>query len=332
MNNDLEFQLSSNQDFTFSLLTLLAAGYQGSFVAQEILIELKHPSKPLKALEFARAVLQKVSVWFSDFIPSGQPFASVKGRDSASESCKLAFKMLANLKIELEDVSSLVRLVINRNPDSLSDAERAWMMAQIGRFTYASRDYNEFNEKYIVFKNEQYKSWLIESQRAQTEAQLQDFFRIRASYINSGWSSELTSELVGRAKRLLVATSLTIHDCNLLQAQFKGSMQYSDFDFDVQSEQIWVEQGATPVLASLWRCHQFDVLEATKWLDVGFVAPPIAYLWREQGFSPENALQWQNNGIEPSVAGLWHAAEFTPEKALVYIRKGMAVPPQTEFN
>jgi hypothetical protein len=314
-------------NLSYSFLTILASGYQGSVVAHEILCDLKHPSNPDRAIVFAKSVIEKVASWITALIENSNPLLEANWSGPTGTEAKLGFKMLETLQIELEEVVNLAELIIHYEGNELSEAELSWCIAQMGRFAYARRDNLLFMYNFALISQLPELLQAVSQDLPEGELKVKRVIALVSHFNNRKNNPEFIALIKQEARLIPAMAKLALLDILRMLYSYEGQPTFESLGFNQNEQRNWEAVGLNAWQAGLWWAHGFNPTEMISWTNLDFKIPSSAFLWREQGFSPDEAKEWSNRNIFPIVASRWREAEYTPDKALLYINKGLQIPP-----
>jgi hypothetical protein len=318
--NDLEMSLE--------VLLCLTSGYQGSFVAQEILLDLNHPSKPEATLQFADKMLSSIVSWNKALIQEERPLIISSWEKPESENARLAMKMLDNLRLEHREINEIATMIVSAPQEELSESEMGWCVAQFGRYTYAAREYFRLLYSYAEASgDEQLKDFALRAFDEKENASI-TLNNLAAAVKSGEIDTAVRSSIMAHANRLPRNAKATVHEILLSYYCLKPYYTYDMFGIEAEEGQEWEYAGFDPIVADTWLLNGIEsAAEALEWINNEFTTPLASAYWKDARFSANEAASWFKQGLTPDEAREWKRAGFAPEKAQTYIEKGMKKPP-----
>jgi hypothetical protein len=322
------FLTHDDLEMSLELLLCLTAGYQGSYVAQEILLTISHPANPIETLKFNKKMLDSIYNWNDQLLEKAVPILRADWSTPESEDARLAMKMLENLKLEHKEVYELASVVLNSPIDEISIAELGWCVAQFGRYTYCTEHYFRLLQRYAEKAEDANLKALCDTTLADKQAAMIGLNELVSAIQNGYVPPKLAESIMIQARRIPRNAKTTIHDIIVCYNRLKGNITFDMFDISPEQGAIWAAVGFGPVESSLWMLNEFLAPEeALEWMKQGFMDPPIAGSWNNVRILPAEAQEWISMNITPDGAKEWRKAGFSSAKAKVYIEKGMKRPP-----
>lgn len=322
------FLTHDDLDMSLELLLCLTAGYQGSYVAQEILLTISHPANPIETLKFNKKMLDTIYNWNDQLLENAIPILRAEWTAPETEDARLSMKMLENLKLEHKEVYELASVVLKSPVHEISLAELGWCVAQFGRYTYCTEHYFRLLQRYAEKADDGNLKNLCDSTLAEKRAALVGLNELVNSIQNGYVPPNLAESILAQAKRIPRNAKATIHDIILCYNRLKRDYTFEMFDISPDEGERWAGVGFGPVESDLWLLNGITTpVEALDWMRQGFMDAPLAGSWNDVRISPTEAQEWIALGITPDGAKEWRKAGFSSVKAKVYTEKGMKRPP-----
>jgi hypothetical protein len=322
------FLTHDDLEMSLELLLCLTAGYQGSYVAQEILLTISHPANPIETLKFSKKMLDSIYNWNDQLLENAVPILRAHWSAPESDDARLAMKMLENLKLEHKEVYELASVVLESPVDEVSLAELGWCVAQFGRYTYCTEHYFRLLQRYADKAEDSNLKALCDSTLAEKESALIGLNELVTAIQNGYVPPKLAESIIAQARRIPRNAKATIHDIIVCFNRLRGGFTFDMFDIPPLQGEVWATVGFGPVESDLWIVNGITTpVEALDWMRHGFMDAPIAGSWNDVRIAPIEAQEWITLDITPDGAKEWRKAGFSSAKAKVYTEKGMKRPP-----
>jgi hypothetical protein len=321
MDEQLQKDLSSSH----SLLNLLFAGYQGGYVALNILNQLSHHLYSTELQAQYDRVLSRTSRWL-DELYNGTPLFSVRWTEIETFEARTAFDDLEKLKNEISAIAQDIKSIQKRSPvvETVEDAK--YLFASYGRFAYAReffvRGFFDYGTKFSIPEIAQSASAQLE----QLKGTSADIEQILTKFKEGAPNRPFLQQISQRAQSLPIFFGLQSHEMNLTLAFFSQELGYDQVDIGKYEAERWQAVKIPPAAAGYWRAHDIGPEESGSWLLANVMEPQAAYAWRAAGFSPVDSQGWVKESVAPHIAAHWHNAGFEPEEAVSYLKKGITSP------
>jgi hypothetical protein len=310
------------------LVLVLAAGYQGSHVASEILLKLKHPSNAQSVLEFAVRMLDKIAFWTNRLISARETVVRKEWSEPSTEESRLAWRMIDSLKLELGETRQLSSMIMSVGPDELSEAELSWCVAQYGRQLFAVKEYWALRRAYGELSNNVADIEMSNAVAQDLFPEFGELDKLVDAILLGDESLGLRMRVLEKVKSVWRYANLALYELNIIDACFAEEITYTMLDFSDEEGREWAFYSFEPLIAGLWRSYGYSTgAEATSWVRQGWNRPEECLEWFDKRFDPLEAKEWLDLGIDSENARQWRRAGFTASKARPYIEKGMRVPP-----
>lgn len=318
--------LTKDLHFTLEFLVLLRSGFYGQILFEGTLAALNSSFTESDYLDTAHRALDKVDEWMKDAV-SEIPIFSTTWESAETFDAISAMNFMRELR---KDFLSLVPQVdAALQIENLAQDREAvkLLVASLVRSAATRNAYVETLANAYSALKEQDLAQQVSIEIAPTR----EFFRI-TKVIEERFSTttvyddELCEKL--RLEALLTPGDFRAlaHDTNVLLNVFAKEFTYELADFDPQDADNWIAERIPAVAAGYWHAYGFSPQDFLDWQSQGITAAPVAANWNRAGFSPEEAIQWMSEGLPPMLAVPWRAAGFEPSYAAKMITRGIHDP------
>lgn len=324
--------LKHQQDiaFTHSFLNYLTAAYQGRFAALNIMQQLAFQGLNADEIPRTRQVLEKVRRWVAD-LSNGICVFSASWTAPETFEAQSAYKMLEDIKPELQQVAETTLLILNDASAPDQPQVIKYLISSYGRYAYSRDNYVkgsiEYGKTFGYDDIVQQYSTLLKASARDVEA--------AHTFLSTYKNPALVNEVFFRAMfdECLALPGLFrthVHDINLLLAPYKGGLTFELADFFGPEIMQWQALNFDATTAGYWRAYGFDADEAAAWVQTGFEAPAFAFEWKSQGVKASEALPWAQGNFPAGLAVRWMRAGYNCFQAADYINRGINTPEEVD--
>jgi len=314
--------LTDDLRLTHGYLNALHSGFQGAFVARNVLDRLGHP---IPAWMHPPDDLKETLEWIRGAVAGlfeGTPMLQMgvePERDSAGAR-GLRFTVLLRNDLAAFGNEIIAALRVVRNGEEPGAA--SVVAAGLARQAYSREHYTtseiRFAERFgLEEEADRWRQRLLSTQdevRRATEL----FEGVAAgSHADELFRWELWSE----AASLPGIVRSQLADLSSLDAWRTGDDGYARFALSDEEAALWQSAGIAPYAAAQWSAYAIAPAGVAAWCDAGLPVAASAGAWRLRGFSPSDAVPWIEAGYNPRDAAMLRGAgiadpsEIPPDEA-----------------
>jgi hypothetical protein len=284
-------------NITHAVVNSLTAGYQGKFVALNVLRQLGSPRFTAAEFEDTRVILDKIAVWI-EALMDGRPVLSGPGSESLAGRAE-ALGLLSALK---DDVSGLAAELLDLRSDSYvaEDPRQAdLLVASLCRHAYARDHYVKglvaYSEKFGY--EEAADRWRQHLVHTPQEIDLAHQYLDRLEGA-SGADKRFYIDLFEDTLLLPYIFRSQVQDMNQVLSFYADRFTYEAAGISMDEAARWKNLNAGPEAACYWHAYGFAADETAAWIEAGFVEPAMAANWKYRDFGPGYASLWKKAGFD----------------------------------
>ncbi|HPR64397.1 MAG TPA: hypothetical protein PK014_09270 [Thermoanaerobaculia bacterium] len=318
-----QVEVTDDLNDTHGILNLLYAGYQGRFVALNILGQLGSREYQPDAFEETKTILDRTGAWAKEMWAGTPLFFHGKAQEVSPEAQE-ALEYYRKLKKELTALAPKVRRILHGNLQQDEEGLKI-LIASMGRYAYG-RDH--FIKNLVSYGDQFNRPDVADRWRQHLLYCQQDVGRASVLFDTMKQSAAVTASFAEEVRQetlfLPGIFKSQVADMDIMLLRYRGlEISYEALGMDAMTADLWQKAGFNPQQALYWSAYELDPGSAVDWLEAGVVEPGAAGGWKLRGYTPAEATPWIQMRFNASSAHPWIRAGFTlPDIAAGWAREG----------